>query len=146
MTCRPAPNSGKSNPWAAPGIDDELDHARRLPLRQRRAVCRGRHVVLVADEDQGRDGERRVRFVGAWGIEGRGGLEGAATPGWGSGKLERGVAALRGADRGDPRGVDKGLASEKAERAIGVGDALLKSTAQVSFRPRVEKSSTNSAT
>ena len=53
------------------GIDDELDGAGRLPLRQLGAIGGRGHFVLGADEDESRDVELGVRFVGAWGIEGR---------------------------------------------------------------------------
>src|SRR5271170_521238 len=96
------------------GIDDKLDGAGRLPLRQLGAIGGRGHSVLGADEDERGDVELGVRLVGAWGIEGRRRPERrrARGPG-GSRDLERRVGALGEADRRDAPGVDHGLASEK---------------------------------
>ena len=69
---------------------------------------------------------RCARLIGAGGIERRRGLEReAARRGRPRrGDRERGVGALREADRGDPRRIDVGAAGEKRKRAIGVGRAV----------------------
>ena len=114
---------GKVEAVGRAGIDDELRHARRLPLRQLGAVRRGSDLVLRADENERRDHERRAGQVGAWGIESRRGLE--DRPSAAGCDFERRVASLRKADGRDPGGVDVRKAGKIGLSAIGVGQGLL---------------------
>ena len=127
------------------GIDDELHHARRLLLREPRAVRRGGDLVLRAGQDQRGHAERRASYVGAWRVKSSRRVEAGRAAGR---DLERSVTPLRKPDRRDPRSVDVGKAGQIGEKAIGIGQGLLEvdEQRQCSSPRRGAKSSTNRAT
>jgi hypothetical protein len=104
------------------GVNVEPHHTGRLPLRQLGAVRRGGHLVLRANENKRRDGERRAVQVGAGGIESGSRLETGRAA---ARDLERGVASLGKPNDRDFVRIDIGKTAEIGESAIRVGEGLL---------------------
>src|SRR5208282_1493248 len=117
----PAAELGQIEAVARARVDDEFRHRAWLSRLEPLAVRRRGHVVARADKDEGWDLEAGAGFVGAWGVERRRGLEARIAPAGRGGDLERGVRALREADRADPRLVDERESGEEGEGAVGVG-------------------------